>query len=167
MDTDAIIKVPVCDCARNEIRLRTDSLGRTHYVRQCLNCGREMDRIKKSALPTAPTIPFDERLREAWYTLRGEVYRLRHEQQEREWVEQRPERLAEYADYLETDHWESLRRQVLAKAMGRCQICGKPVQDVHHLTYEHRGREYLFELVALCHACHIEQYHPNGAAYYD
>lgn len=60
-----------------------------------------------------------------------------------------------YRDYLNSDHWQSLRRKVLDRAAGRCEGCrNAPPTEVHHITYAHVQREFLFELVALCENCH-------------
>lgn len=60
-----------------------------------------------------------------------------------------------YAEYLRSDRWQSLRRKVLVRAGGRCEGClDAPATEVHHRTYEHVCKEFCFELVALCDACH-------------
>ena len=42
---------------------------------------------------------------------------------------------------------------------GVCEACGEVrATEVHHLTYKHIGSEFLWELVAICRACH-ERYH--------
>lgn len=47
------------------------------------------------------------------------------------------------------------RRKIIDRCNGRCEGCGEaPVAQVHHLTYEHVGDEFLFELVGLCNRCH-------------
>jgi 5-methylcytosine-specific restriction endonuclease McrA len=50
---------------------------------------------------------------------------------------------------------------VLQRANGHCEGCGqrKAVQ-VHHLTYEHVGQEFLWELRAVCSECH-DRLHPD------
>ena len=60
-----------------------------------------------------------------------------------------------YDDYLRSDAWQEKRRAVLKRANGICEGCGKALaRHVHHLTYAHAGHELLFEMVALCEACH-------------
>jgi hypothetical protein len=41
----------------------------------------------------------------------------------------------------------------IATALGSASREGR-AQHIHHLTYKHAGSELLFELVALCWACH-------------
>jgi 5-methylcytosine-specific restriction endonuclease McrA len=60
-----------------------------------------------------------------------------------------------YARYLRSDHWQDIRRRVLQRANGFCEGCWqRRATQVHHLTYEHIGAEFLWELVAICAACH-------------
>ena len=60
--------------------------------------------------------------------------------------------------YLRSPQWKA-RRDARLRAVGyKCERCGingpSARLEVHHLTYEHVGNEFLFELVALCHCCH-------------
>jgi hypothetical protein len=66
-----------------------------------------------------------------------------------------------YPEYLRSGAWKQLRDKVLKRASGECEGCGtaKAVQ-VHHLRYAHIGHEFLWELVAVCIACH-ERVHPE------
>jgi len=68
---------------------------------------------------------------------------------------------SEYKEYIETDWWKSLRKKILIRDNYTCQICKCKAEEVHHLTYQHKGKEYSFELVSLCHNCHLKHYHPE------
>lgn len=62
-----------------------------------------------------------------------------------------------YEIYMTSDAWRMKRVQVLDRACGRCERCGKECNalEVHHLTYERfGGRELLSDLEALCGECH-------------
>jgi Helicase HerA, central domain len=61
-----------------------------------------------------------------------------------------------YAEYLQTQHWQSKRKEALQHAVYRCQICnaGGVQLDVHHRTYQRLGAELLSDLFVLCHECH-------------
>lgn len=61
-----------------------------------------------------------------------------------------------YSEYLQTDHWQNLRLQMLQLAGYRCQLCntGDTVLHVHHRSYENRGQEPLNDLIVLCADCH-------------
>jgi hypothetical protein len=61
-----------------------------------------------------------------------------------------------YAEYLKTPHWQRLRERALVSAGYRCQVCnsGQGPLNVHHRTYERRGRELPSDLIVLCEKCH-------------
>jgi hypothetical protein len=139
------------DCEhQDDLRVRTFTNGTRHFVRQCGVCGRSSIAISQKTLTAvemrdAP--PFDETLQDRWWDAgRAERERLRHHEQE--------EKSAAYAEYLRSPEWRVLRGLVISRAR-RCEGCGvEPPYEVHHLTYAHIGHEFLFELVALCSACH-------------
>jgi 5-methylcytosine-specific restriction endonuclease McrA len=72
-------------------------------------------------------------------------------------------RSMKYEDYLQTLHWQELRRVVLSQAGNRCQVCndGDGILDVHHRTYENLGDEREGDVVVLCRSCH-DLFHQNG-----
>lgn len=62
-----------------------------------------------------------------------------------------------YAEYLQTEHWQRVRRMKLNRADHRCEKCrATKYLHVHHKTYEHRGMEdyHLNDLMVLCDICH-------------
>lgn len=74
-----------------------------------------------------------------------------------------PSRRANYAEYLNSPEWKALRSSVMERCEGICEGCRqKTAEDVHHLTYQHIGREFLFELVGLCRSCHT-RWHEDQA----
>lgn len=57
--------------------------------------------------------------------------------------------------YLRSEHWLRTRREALARADRRCQVCnGQQSLDVHHRTYERLGAELPTDLTVLCRRCH-------------
>lgn len=71
----------------------------------------------------------------------------------------------DYKQYLNSDEWKAIRRNIMLRDGSKCQICGSDERlDVHHLTYAHFKNEYPFELVILCRDCHHEEYHSTKAA---
>ena len=61
----------------------------------------------------------------------------------------------EYKEYLNSDHWKSIRLKALDRAGHKCQLCSsKECLNVHHNTYINRGHEDLKDLVVLCRECH-------------
>jgi 5-methylcytosine-specific restriction endonuclease McrA len=64
--------------------------------------------------------------------------------------------------YLRSDHWQEVRKAALERAGRRCQVCNGDKQlDVHHRTYERKGREEPSDVTVLCRKCH-ETFHGNG-----
>jgi hypothetical protein len=63
-----------------------------------------------------------------------------------------------YSQYLQTEHWQRVRKSALKKAHYKCQLChGGGTLNVHHKTYEYRGQEhrvYDNGLIVLCKTCH-------------
>lgn len=69
----------------------------------------------------------------------------------------------EYAKYLKTPHWATVRDRALAYAERRCQLCYSPKDvEVHHRTYERIGCERPADLTVLCRECHAK-HHDRGA----
>lgn len=66
---------------------------------------------------------------------------------------------AVYNQYIASEQWKQIRENVIVRDNGKCRICGKTADHVHHLTYAHFTREYPFELVSLCRECHFNEYH--------
>lgn len=67
-----------------------------------------------------------------------------------------------YKEYLETDHWQVVRSRALYADKFRCRVCNSPDNlNVHHRTYEQRGREEPQDVVTLCQPCH-QLFHENG-----
>lgn len=63
----------------------------------------------------------------------------------------------EYNLFLQSDYWKQVREWVLQRDNNTCKSCGATKYlQVHHLTYEHHGREheYLEDLVTVCRGCH-------------
>jgi 5-methylcytosine-specific restriction endonuclease McrA len=59
--------------------------------------------------------------------------------------------------------WERLRRAVLNRDGGRCQLCGEPATDVDHVVSRaDRGGEDMANLRALCAPCHRKRSAAQG-----
>lgn len=108
--------------------------NRTRYYRVCKTCGRKTRSVRLREL--SPTdkqnaIAYDENQAKSW------------------WDE-------EYGRYLQSSTWREKRRKVLERANYVCEGCGEQkATEVHHLTYKRVGKEMLFDLVAVCHQCHL------------
>jgi 5-methylcytosine-specific restriction endonuclease McrA len=63
----------------------------------------------------------------------------------------------EYTEYRQSERWAMLRRAVMLRARGRCQICRRrPGAELAHLTYDHIFQEQMEDLLWLCRPCHRE-----------
>jgi hypothetical protein len=61
----------------------------------------------------------------------------------------------EYQTYKASREWALLREAVRQRAKNICEHCGaRPMDDMHHKTYERIGRELLTDLMAVCEPCH-------------
>jgi 5-methylcytosine-specific restriction endonuclease McrA len=50
---------------------------------------------------------------------------------------------------------EDVKREVWERSHGRCEFCGKPAVDPHHIKYRsHGGFNIASNIIALCRACH-------------
>lgn len=65
-----------------------------------------------------------------------------------------------YKDYLRTRYWNTVRKNNISRAGGKCKDCGRSDQvlQVHHLSYEYLGREDDRYLVVLCAGCHEKRH---------
>jgi hypothetical protein len=66
---------------------------------------------------------------------------------------------------LESPAWKAKRREAIARAGGRCQLCNSDAQpfQVHHRTYERVGWELPGDLIVLCGPCHRRYHQPRVA----
>ena len=60
--------------------------------------------------------------------------------------------------YLKTSHWQTMRRLALEHYGSTCVLCNQTPVQVHHRTYDRRGRERLDDLIVLCDKCHREHH---------
>lgn len=64
-----------------------------------------------------------------------------------------------YDDYLNTFYWHVIRVRANQFDKYICTVCGNQGSyNVHHKTYEHKGREYDYmqDLTLVCVKCHKE-----------
>jgi hypothetical protein len=70
----------------------------------------------------------------------------------------RGDQIDQYAEYLRSPHWRTIRAEALRRAEHRCQAPDCPGTSgrlhVHHLTYERLGKELPDDLQVLCSDCH-------------
>ena len=152
-----------CEHPESEVRKQTVRGGGIHYVLQCQVCGQRAssaiarDRAIELAKGREP-MPFDDALVEAWDKRRADNAAEITRRFDRSVFSE------EYSRYLAGPIWAEKRRRVMERAGNICEGCGDAVaQEVHHLSYRHVGEEFLFELVAVCYACH-DRLHENDDA---
>lgn len=144
-----------CDHTETELRRRTYSNGTVHFAVQCLRCGTQLrnyastsQEVHKAYARRGQIPDFDENLREEFYNRIRQERTAQRETERAEWF-------VWYNDYLCSDEWYEKRQAVLKRDGYLCQGCRiHRASEVHHLSYEHVGDEYMFELVSLCSECH-------------
>jgi hypothetical protein len=152
-----------CEHENTRIARRIIRGGATQYVMQCLRCGRAAaNPVKKDAAISmaggVEPIAFDEKLIESFDELKAKASEEINKQFDRSVF------FNHYDEYLESEQWAKKRSLVFKRAKCVCEGCGEAVAtEVHHLSYKHVGDEFLFELVALCHACHERWHEEDGA----
>lgn len=68
-----------------------------------------------------------------------------------------------YDAYLKSQHWQHMRELAREHYGNSCCLCGAMDDlDVHHRTYERKGRERLSDLILLCRGCH-QRFHAKAA----
>lgn len=143
-------------CPHEVLQPRRRMIAGGHFqVReQCLSCGEAVGRAH-SKLNYLSIDDFDEDLlsnriineeRARWDIVTNYIKSI--ELKELEWKKS-------YNTYLSSENWRKLRHRVFKRANGVCEGCGlNGATEVHHLTYENFGNEFLFELIAICKPCH-------------
>lgn len=73
---------------------------------------------------------------------------------------ERIRRAVAYREYMNSVEWKMLRMEILRKRGRRCESCGqtKGEMHLHHLNYDHLGKELPHELLVLCRACHMNRH---------
>ena len=77
-----------------------------------------------------------------------------------------------YHEYLQTEHWQTFRKSILAKRGHRCQVCGRSGKvSLHPNCYDRIGGEIDGDVIVLCETdgdhvgCH-QIFHDNGRIAY-
>lgn len=63
-----------------------------------------------------------------------------------------------YKAYHNNSYWTKLSKHIRERDLYICQICGKPANEVHHITKIEQDIDKAYEetnLITLCHKCHI------------
>jgi hypothetical protein len=128
------------------------------YVNQCVVCGGSSTAIAHDSLSYTQkhtATEFDEGLRKRWHEDAEARRQAAAVERQAEFERGRIERQEFYNDYINSPEWRALSRRKIRQAGGICEGCGeRPATQSHHLTYKHLGCEFLWELKAVCEACH-------------
>lgn len=148
---DQINKTQACDHPKTTLRRKGP-----HYGNQCTRCGAGCGGwVKKSDIENPDEVPaWDETLRDNYFNtvhdLTTELRKLQRECEKEDFDRW-------YKEYLLSPQWQAKRIKVFERCARLCEGCRKSKATiVHHLTYAHKGNEFLFELVGLCPECHSE-----------
>lgn len=157
---------PQCDHSRREFRQQTNTVGQQCFYWQCLDCNT-YQQIARAKLPEGIAIddlqkvdrtPRINEWRAAYYEedsrICGKYDQLLEERLQEDRVLDSEARVF-YSDYMQSNEWYTKRELVLARDNYVCQGCLKRrATQVHHLTYEHLGVEFMWELLSICDECH-------------
>ena len=160
-----------CPHESTELRQRVNRGGAVMFGHQCLHCGRVDGKwVKRADIQRPQDLPIwdrvlEERMVASWADAErarraGEAY----SRSTRWWQV--------YRQFLASPEWAEMRRRVLERAGHVCEACLLVrAAQVHHTAYPKRPPELegtawtpptlddfanqpLFELRAICHACH-------------
>ena len=152
-----------CAHAKTEVRKKIVKGGAMMIRAQCVRCGDIVGAaLKKEAFTGVQLsgMPLwdDEKKGKHWSSF-SEEYKKAEEAAQADALAQFRK---EYDAYRETDGWKKKSELVLLRAQGICEGCRvNKATEAHHVSYEHCGEEFLFELVAICRPCH-QRFHGIG-----
>jgi hypothetical protein len=151
-----------CPHPQQQLRKKIDKTGQPRLYNQCLTCGSPVGTRVSAKIYSGAHIgeipSFDEELRSSYLR----AYFARYDALRAAEVERLKTQCREqYQRYLQTPEWLARRELVLERENRICEGCrSRSATEVHHATYDHIGNEFLFELVALCRACH-DRFHES------
>lgn len=145
-----------------EMRRRINAAGAVSIAEQCRRCGQQIKAVPKRHYTSAQieAMPeYDNDLAQRYWNQRldeQQSWREYYQQQQQAELESaRNEYQRYYETYIRSTAWQIKRNLVMKRAGGICEGCGvNRASQVHHLTYEHLGDEFLWELRAVCRQCH-------------
>lgn len=147
------------DILPNEIEVVCPRCGGAFYME--VSTRTEMNRVLGGSEKCADCDAEIEAEREAQTAIYRQQARARQAEIERL-------RTMPYAEYLQTDHWQDVRRRALKRSGFKCQLCnaGKTALHVHHRTYKNRGQEENSDVIVLCANCH-SKFHTEAELSHD
>ena len=140
-----------CNHNKTTIVRRVHANGSTHVARQCSTCGVKTETLLKSSYTPEQiaSLPrWNDNLSSEYQASVRDRFKRKKQAESKAWWRN-------YQDHMASPKWMEIRDRVLAREHEVCQGCGRRrAVHVHHATYEHVGDEFMFELIAVCKACH-------------
>jgi len=142
-----------CSHEQTEVRYKTFSNGTRHLCTQCMTCGKmpggTVRWLSQKGIDIHSFEEFDETISERWRAAQNQVRQLKLQKE-------KLERHLEYERYIrESAEWQAIRVKVMKRDGYLCQACLETgATEVHHKNYLHLFDEILFDLIAVCRACH-------------
>jgi len=122
---------------------------------QCRDCGKLLAQAVAHVRARPDTPQVDEQFLREWISYDRQRWSAASVEKAQMRAEVEAELREAHRRYLQSDEWRQIRTRVFLRAGGMCEGCGAAeATQVHHLTYQHQGREFLWELVAVCRTCH-------------
>ena len=141
-------------CDHDETQLVQRKLFSLTFIRQCLRCGGrvagplEAGEIDPQEMQVRGVHEWEEALRNDWEARKAariDELQLERKQNWGKW----------YEGYLKSEQWQEIRKRMFDRANRLCEGCLREwATEVHHMTYNHAGNEFMWELKAVCVPCH-------------
>jgi hypothetical protein len=153
------------DHPTSEWRRRPTAGGGMQIKQQCLTCGGVFGNARKQH-PSDIDLPLvDQHLHERYEFDLKQRYEDMLQKHALKQHTKSSSFFKSYSTYLSGPEWGLKRKLVLERAGGLCEGCRtNGATEVHHLSYAHVGKEFLFELVAVCRECHDRLHEVKPAA---
>lgn len=143
-----------CTHTNTEARKQTKINGVVVVVLQCLDCGSRLKELPKAAHNLVQLKEFDDAFRkqksDEYFDAQQAKLKAEKETMDDFWWQR-------YNEYLQSEHWQFIRRRVLDRD-SVCQICFRnPCSQAHHVSYDSFnkiGYSFTVECVGLCSLCH-------------
>jgi hypothetical protein len=129
-----------------------------------MRCG-DFRAVKKDTIPLPERNnlrEYDPAIKERYQEELQSQYQIEAQQRKEEVVTQNREAMNEYYQSWQWQKKRKFRLQINDRIhFGLCEVCSdNKATEVHHVTYDRFGNEWLFDLSAICLPCH-QSFHPH------
>ena len=155
-DINSALEPPKCEClGETTIRRKPIRGGGFQLKHQCMVCGAAVGSAIAHDKFNIQIDEWDLSLEAAWKENVNKFYRDNAFQLEQNIENKSTQWWKQYNKYLLSEQWRDRRDRIFRRAGYICEGCGaKPASQVHHLSYKNVGKEFLWEIVAVCDDCH-------------